>query len=61
MAGVLPERGPYFASRASNLNCVCLLANIEKLLALEAKYGPLSGNTPAIDDVLNYLQQVCVL
>ena len=35
--------------------------NIEELLALEAKYGPLSGHRPAIDDVLNYLQQVCVL
>ena len=41
--------------------CFPLANNIEELLALEAKYGPLLGHTPAIDDILNYLQQVGVL
>jgi len=40
-------------------NALCITAHkIEDLLELEAKYGPLPGFTPAIDDVLNYLRQV---
>ena len=31
---------------------------VEELLSLEAQYGPLSGYRPAINTVLNYLQQV---
>ena len=31
---------------------------VEELLSLETQYGPLSGYTPAINTVLNYLQQV---
>lgn len=31
---------------------------LEQLLTLEVKYGPLPGQTPAIDDVLIYLKQV---
>ena len=36
-----------------------LVNKIEDLVTLEATYGPLSGLTPAIDTVLDYLQQVC--
>ena len=38
--------------------CFVTAHKIEDLLKLEAKYGPLPGFTPAIDDVLNYLKQV---
>ena len=31
---------------------------VEELLTLEAKYGPISGYKPAINDVLNYLSEV---
>ena len=31
---------------------------IEGLVKLEAKYGPLIGFSPAVDDVLDYLQSV---
>ena len=31
---------------------------VEELLSLEAQYGPLSGYTPAINTIHNYLQQV---
>ena len=32
---------------------------VEKLISLEAKLGPLSGYHPAINDVISYLMQVC--
>ena len=31
---------------------------VEELLSLEAKYGPLSGYTPAINIIIKYFQQV---
>ena len=34
---------------------------VEELLTLEAKYGPISGHKPVINEVLNYLSKVHVL
>ena len=34
---------------------------MEKLLTLEAKYGPISGHDPAINDVIDYLSEVLAL
>jgi hypothetical protein len=31
---------------------------VEELLALEAKYGPISGHDPAINDVIDYLSEL---
>ena len=41
------------------LKCFITTANrIEELLSLEARYGPLTGYTPAIDIIIEYLEQV---
>ena len=33
---------------------------LQRLLLLESQYGPLTGFTPALNDVLDYLQDVCL-
>ena len=40
-------------------SCIDAAHKLRDLLELEAKYGPLTGYTPAINDVLDYLKQVC--
>ena len=34
------------------------VSNFQRLLVLEAEHGPLPGTTPALTDVLNYLENV---
>ena len=45
----------HFAGESASIS---IAHKIESLVKLEAKYGPLSGFSPAVDDVLEYLKQV---
>ena len=45
----------HFASKSASVSTA---HKIESLVKLEAKYGPLPGFSPAVDDVLEYLKQV---
>ena len=37
-----------------------LARKLETLVKKEAEYGPAPGYTPTVDDVLDYLERVCV-
>lgn len=50
-----------YIGRQNNDIMVSSVNNIEELLSLEAQYGPLTGYTPAINEILNYLQQVSII
>ena len=39
---------------------VCAASKLQRLVVLEAEHGPLPGTTPAITDILNYLENVIV-
>ena len=43
---------------SSECNSTAAAEKLETLVKLEAEYGPLPDYTPAIEDVLAYLQQV---
>ena len=34
------------------------VSKLQRLLVLEAEHGPLPGTTPAVTDVINYLENV---
>ena len=44
--------------KTSECNSTAAAQKLETLVKLEAEYGPLPDYTPAIEDVLAYLQQV---
>jgi len=39
---------------------ICAASKLQHLLDLEVQHGPLPGTTPAITDVLNYLENVII-
>jgi len=39
---------------------VCAASKLQHLLVLESEHGPLPGTTPALTDVLNYLENVII-
>ena len=39
--------------------CSPTVSKFQRLLVLEAEHGPLPGTTPALTDVIDYLENVC--
>ena len=39
--------------------CALAVSKFQRLLVLEAEHGPLPGTTPALTDVIDYLENVC--